>query len=498
MRWPVVIIIPLGLACAAAAREFTVMVYNVENLHDADGVAAYDEFKPPAYTPAHLCAKVHNIAEAVSRVDGGRGPDVILFQEIEIDQTPESGADYLAVLQRHSGQKLDELLRAPLAHDLAGLPAEAWLLKAFEDRGLKGYSVVAGDDRPGRQEDGYQRAIKCVVFTRFPVKAVRNHSAPNARNILEVLLDVDGHPLSVFDNHWKSGAGDPAMEAIRVQDARVLRACIDGILRDDPQADIIIGGDFNEQYNQRLRYPIMRETGINDVLGSQGNELAIRGAARSLYNLWFELPETQRGSDVYRGEWGTLIQMIISRGLYDCRGIQYVDNSFAVLRVPGLNADALGQPVRWSAAGPAGSGFSDHFPVYAHFRTVEDNRPDRWLALEQPSVREETAAQVNKIDYTALAVEQVALTWAAIPAGADLRDGTYTGAIFLVEGTVHDLKPFTIEFRGKTYEIYSPVRGLRDDLARRFHAGQKIRFYGELGTYRGRWQFVVQSAAWLR
>ena len=29
-----------------AARPFTALVYNVHNLHDVDGVAAYDDYQP--------------------------------------------------------------------------------------------------------------------------------------------------------------------------------------------------------------------------------------------------------------------------------------------------------------------------------------------------------------------------------------------------------------------------------------------------------------------
>ena len=133
-------------------------------------------------------------------------------------------------------------------------------------------------------------------------------------------------------------------EKTRVENARTLRARVDEILRDDPHADIILGGDFNSQYNQHQRYPAMERTGIDDVLGARGDELGIRDArqAPGLYNLWYELPTAERGSDTYRGEWGTLIQLIVSRGLYDRRGVQYVDNSFGVGRFPGLNADAKG------------------------------------------------------------------------------------------------------------------------------------------------------------
>lgn len=494
-RW---LLVGALIVSAARAREFTVAVYNVENLFDADGVAVYDDYQPADYRPGNLLTKVTHVAEALEHIDAGRGPDIILFQEIEIDQTPATGADYAAVLQRYADVPLARMLTPPLAPELAGLPAEAWLLRALHDRGMTGYTVVTGGDQPGRYADGNRRAIKNVIFTRFPVEAARRHPVPDARNLLEVLLNVDGHPLYVFDNHWKSGAGDPAMEAIRVRDARVLRARVDEILRADPQADIVIGGDFNSQYNQKQRYRAMKETGLNDVLGAQGNELAIRGRERALYDLWYELPDAGRGSDVYRGEWGTLIQMILSRGLYDYRGVQYVDNSFAVLRLPGLNADALGQPLRWSFAGPRGSGFSDHFPVYARFRTVENNQPDRWLALVRASRPEAGDAAVNRVDYAALAVEQVALTPANLPADADLRNGTYTGKIFLVDGTVAPTRRLAVEFRGRTYDLYCPQRSLREGLMRKFPPGSRIRFYGQLDSFRGRWEFIVPTAAWVK
>ena len=488
----------IALAPPAVAREFTVMVYNVENFFDADSVSVYPEFQSAVYTPAHLLTKVRNIAEVVRRVGDGRGPDILLLNEVELDQTPDSRVDdYPAFLQREAGTTLEQMLAAPPPPGLAGLPAEAWLAKALYDRGLTGYTVVDGSDAPGNHEDRHPRSIKNVVFTRFPVKAVRNHPIVNARNILELQLDIDGHPLFVFANHWKSGAGDPELEKTRVLDARVLRHRLEEILAADPQADIVIGGDFNSQHNQRLRYRAMAETGINDVLGSQGNELAIRSRDRALYNLWYELPAGERGSDVYHGEWGTLMQIIISRGLYDFRGAQYVDNSFAVARFSGLNTDAFGQPRRWSSAGPAGEGFSDHFPVCARFRTTEDNRPDRWLALLHPSDRDETEANVIKVDYAA-AAEKVAIVAAALPPGVDLRDGNHTGKIFLVEGVVRSTGPMAVELRGQSYEIYTPVRELREELSQRYKPGDAIRFYGELGRYKGRWQFVISTPAWMK
>jgi hypothetical protein len=489
----------LLLVSVLLARPFTVAVYNVENLFDVDGKAGYKEYQPSEYTPAHLGTKVRNIAEVVSRmVDGGRGPDVIFFQEIELDQTP-SAVDLTAEqrLAPFAGRTLAQMLSSPVSPEAADLPAEAWLLKAFQERGLTGYTVVAGNDSVASpHEDGNTRSIKNVVFTRLPVKSVRNHPIPYARNILELLVEVDGHPLYLFSNHWKSGAGDAALERIRVSDAAVLRARLDQLLSADPHADIIIGGDFNSQYNQKRRYPAMRETGLNDVLRSQGDELALRGQGADLYNLWYELPAAERGSDTYRGEWGTLMQLLVSRGLYDFRGVQYVDGSFKTVRLAGLNMNDDGTPRRWSFNGPAGSGTSDHLPIIAQFRTVEDNAPERWLELKNPSDGT-TPSENPRVGADLAGISSRALRPDALPKGTNLRDGSFNGKMILVEGRATVDAKLGVDFRDENWDIYCPDSKLRDRLRSVWRTGDAMRFYGELGQYRGRWQFVIKDPSWI-
>jgi endonuclease/exonuclease/phosphatase family metal-dependent hydrolase len=471
-------------------------VYNVENLFDVDGVASYDEYQPSVYTPAHLRTKLQNTSEAVSRLTpSGQGPDIIFLQEIEVDQTPSpANKDLRALLAPDASRKVSEILSAPLDPAHASWPAEAWLLKALEDRGLTGYTAVVGSDGETRHEDGNPRSIKNVIFTRFPVLEVRQHPVENARNILEVLVKVDDRTLRLFSNHWKSGASDEKTERLRVQNARVLRARLDELLAQDPQADIVIGGDFNSQYNQKARYPKMQQTGMNDILRSQGNETALLTGAADLYNLWYELPNQARGSDTYRGEWGTLMQLLVTRGLYDGAGVQYVDNSFRVGRIAGLNETPDGTPLRWSNSGPAGSGFSDHFPIIAQFTTPDHPDRSRWLKLANPSDGQTPAAPV----LVSVAVSDLAARARdASDASLKLRDGTHNGKLFLVNARVSSLKPLSVELNGDTWEIYAPDRALGDSLRSTWTSGSTVRFYGELGQFKGRWQFVLKDRSWL-
>jgi len=78
---------------------FSIVSYNVENLFDLDGTASYEDYSPDKYTPRHLLVKARNAAKVLSTVDAGRGPDVVILNEIEIDQTPDSSrlkaADWL-------------------------------------------------------------------------------------------------------------------------------------------------------------------------------------------------------------------------------------------------------------------------------------------------------------------------------------------------------------------------------------------------------------------
>ena len=487
------------LACAlpAGAKPFTVVAYNVENLMDLDGISQFEEYQPARYTPAHVLTKLQNIARIVAQFENGRGPDVLILSELEVDFTPaKTPLDCDALLARHAGMQIEEMLGAQLNPEIADLPSEALLAKALADHGIRGYRVVVADNVT---TEGTVRSLeqKCAVFTRFPVKAAKSHPTVDARAILEVQLEVEGTSLYVFANHWKSGASDPATELTRIANAQTLRARLDEILGAEPNADIILGGDFNSHYNQKQRYRELKTTALNDALGSQGNELAIRGRQRDLYNLWYELPVGDRGSDTYRGEWGTLMHLILSRGLYDYRGVQYVDNSFGVAKFTGLNADDKGLPVRWSGEGPAGSGFSDHFPVYAKFVTVTEGRADRYLRLERAS-EERAEPAARKIDYAAVEVEKVALTPEKLAAGAAIRTPANRGKIFRVEGKVAPGERLAVEFLGETYDVWTYDEALRKKLRDEHAAGATLRFYGELGQYRGRWQFVIQDPSWVR
>jgi endonuclease/exonuclease/phosphatase family metal-dependent hydrolase len=383
----------LSLVASAGARPFTVLVYNVENLTAADGHTLSDDYGPARYSRDHLLTKMNNIARVVAEFDRGEGPDIILFQEIERDfQRDQYLFDHSGMLRHFEDTTIEDMLLSHFNRDVALIPVEGLLLKTFYDRGLRGYRVAAADDAVQTKERRYISHLN-VVFTRFPIAAVRSYLVPEMPALLEVQVEVDGYPLTLFNNHWKGDAMGASAEDARIAAAHVLRNRIDEILSVNPNADLIVAGDFNCFYNQGARFHYSK-TALTDVLGSQGDKRALRGTA-DFYNLWYELPSSQRGSEIYHGVWGTFIQMLISRGLYDFRGVQYVENSFAVGEFPELNTNEHGEPMGWSFSGFSGSGFSVHFPLYAKFITVRNNRPDVYLKLTAPK-RDPDPAGVRK------------------------------------------------------------------------------------------------------
>jgi hypothetical protein len=55
-----------------------------------------------------------------------------------------------------------------------------------------------------------------------------------------------------------------------------------------------------------------------------------------------------------------------------------------------------------------------------------------------------------------------------------------------------------VEFRGEVYDVWSFDEALRNKLRADYTEGATIRFYGELGQYRERWQLVIQDASWIK
>jgi hypothetical protein len=113
------------------------------------------------------------------------------------------------------------------------------------------------------------------------------------------------------------------------------------------------------------------------------------------------------------------------------------------------------------------------------------------------SVEQAGPAPETKIDFAKVDVEKVAVRPGSL-AGAAIRSEANKGRIFRVEGRVAPGERLAVEYQGETYDVWSFDAALRNRLRAEHPAGATLRFYGELGQYRGRWQFVIQDPSWVK
>jgi endonuclease/exonuclease/phosphatase family metal-dependent hydrolase len=470
--------------------RFSVMAYNVENLFDLDEVSLYDDFvvtgaSPERWTPEKLASKLGRIAAVLKTSNGGRGPDVLILDELEADHTPGSTLTAEAFIVAQQGKHYRDILKGELPAELAGAPIEAWLLKALEDEGLSGYKVVLGDILDLKQE-----AIHCAILTRLPIKSVRQHHVQAARTIVEAEVEVGGESVFIFANHWKSGAGSPATETTRLQNASVARARLDEIFKANPRANIVFGGDLNSHYNQKQRYPAMAKTGIQDVLRSQGDPAKLANGSADLYNLWYDVEPSARKSDEFRGEWGTLMHLIVSQGLADGQGLDYVPGSFGAVILPGLNAHTYPvTPWRWTSYG-SGAGISDHFPLKAEF-TIHPKPTAAPLTRPEFSPSEGLAAFPAMLDVSKFGNAKT------IPALSPDETAKQVGEIFVLEGTYNGGAKPSLMIGDKRYSLYVPDEALLKTV-KATKKGQAVRWLGQLNFYKGQLEFMVSSPDWLK
>ncbi len=336
-----ILLVLLHCITSIEAKTFKVASYNMENLFDL----TRDGTEYPEYIPNTGYGWTKDIANIkytnMARVLNDLGCDVVALQEVESKK---------ALMNLHNK------------------------LKDF------------GVDYPYLEiADSSVTSVKCAVLSKFPIvekEEIPVNQVDNeiARNILKITLDIDGNRIILFINHWKSKRGP---EGMRIAYAKTLKREIDKLKED---VDFVLIGDFNSNYNE---YKTFRSsgrlnntggiTGINHILktikdSEMVDEKVItkQAANEYLYNLWLEVSESRRWSYRFFEKKESPDNIIVSKGLYDDKGISYSDNSFNTFQPDYL---FKGKTIyRWQMAASGmgrhlGKGYSDHLPIFAYFST---------------------------------------------------------------------------------------------------------------------------------
>lgn len=177
------------------------------------------------------------------------------------------------------------------------------------------------------------------------------------RDILYVKgLLKDSIPLHVFVNHWSSRyGGQKETEHKRVQAANILKHKSDSLLAENPNANILFLGDFND-------YPTNKS--ISEVLRAKSIQ---KSSKNDFVNLLAPQHAEGRGTHNYRGKWGALDQVIISSSLKEGNTIGVKNNEAHILYEDFLlyeHESGDKTPNRTYGGPNYFGGYSDHLLIY--------------------------------------------------------------------------------------------------------------------------------------
>jgi len=346
------------------SKPFKVASYNVQNLFDAK----YDGTEYEEYTTKHnwtkrmVEIKLNHTAELICDLNA----DILGLQEVENSN----------VLQQ--------------------------LMKRLEKVGCA-YRYSAITRKKGAP-------IQVALLSRFPIKKQRDIQVSyeeKVRSILEVEVDIKGHSLILFVNHWKSKAYK-GVESKRIKYAKALQS---RIAKMPETKEYIILGDLNSDYNVYLTLEdklndTNGKTAFNDVLRTKSGDLLVEEyempqAAKGVhYTLWKELSLEQRWSHKFYGRKSSLDHIVVPRQMFDGKGVDYLNNSFKVFKKSYLfTKRGYINKWRYKNGKHTGKGYSDHLPVYAYFDTkpyIADRKTGTVKKIEKKRIEDLNGLEILK------------------------------------------------------------------------------------------------------
>lgn len=153
--------------------------------------------------------------------------------------------------------------------------------------------------------------------------------------------------MHVFVNHWPSRRDGDESVPKRMAAARVVRTRVEALLKEDPQARILLMGDFNDS--------------PTDLSIQQGLGAACDGAAQApLFDLMCMGQPTGHGSYNYQGEWSYLDHFIVSASILpDVAEAKAFWDDRLLFRHPRYGKS----PDKTYAGRDYKGGYSDHLPI---------------------------------------------------------------------------------------------------------------------------------------
>jgi len=236
-----------------------------------------------------------------------------------------------------------------------------FVLEELNDAVNRNYSIIHYDSPDNRGID--------VALLFDAEKVIINHSEPvlvtlptgrPTRDILYVNANFGNSNLHLFVNHWPSKYGGAEKSIpLRAAAGKTLRKEVESILSQDPNAEIVIMGDLNDE---PIDPSVTIHLGANMEIDLVGNGETI------LWNVMEPWHRNPHGSTYkYGGKDMVYDHLIVSPGMVDENGLKLIENSVGVFdgekyRQHGGKYDSY--PFRFWAGNRLLGGYSDHMPVY--------------------------------------------------------------------------------------------------------------------------------------
>ena len=159
--------------------------------------------------------------------------------------------------------------------------------------------------------------------------------------------------------HWPSRRGGEARSRPkRLEAAKLSKSIIDSLKMEDPNAKVILMGDFNDD-------PV--SPSLKDVLAAKREMLSVKDG--DLFNTMGDYYKKGIGTLAYRDQWNLFDQFVITSSLID-KNKTYDDLTYyrsVIFNKPFLKnkkGNFKGYPFRTYVGSTFMGGYSDHFPVY--------------------------------------------------------------------------------------------------------------------------------------
>lgn len=204
------------------------------------------------------------------------------------------------------------------------------------------------------QKDAFKVESSKNIRINFPVEIAEDYTSRDIVYVKGKLFKT--YDLHVFVNHWPSRRGGlAASEPKRNLVAQHLKDAVDLIFATDPNANIVIVGDMNDEPDN------------NSVLKTLGAAaLGDQVEPGQLYNCMTKLDQQNKGTYNFRGNWNMLDNIIISSNLVSKNSKIQVSKP-TIFREEWMmyKNPKYGETPNRTYGGPNYyGGYSDHLPVY--------------------------------------------------------------------------------------------------------------------------------------